>query len=107
MKAKELLKITKGRLLYGSPETDIEPSGISTDSRTIKKDEFFVALKGPNYDGGAFLEDAFRKGARGALVADSAPGIFKRKRVVIQVEDTTKALQDIAAHHRSAFKIPV
>ena len=51
MDVKELLKITRGSLLLGRADLKIEPSRISTDSRSIKRGEFFVALKGPRLDG--------------------------------------------------------
>jgi len=116
MKISEIIKITNGKLLSGNPDTDIDPSKISTDSRTIGKGEFFIALKGPNFDGSDFMGEVFKKGAIGAIV--SAPGpLFPRPRdkgrgrlapkLIIQVKDSTKALQDIAADHRRKFKIPV
>ena len=45
-----------------------EPSGISTDTRTIAKGDLFLALEGPNFDGHEFIELAFESGACGALV---------------------------------------
>lgn len=93
--------------MSGSLNADIDLSEISTDSRTIKKGDFFIALKGPNFDGNEFVEDVFGKGAAGAIISArgfrfSAPG-----KTIISVEDTTKAMRDIAACHRGKFKIPV
>ena len=108
VKVNEILKITGGRVLSASADDlEIEPSRISTDSRTIKKDEFFLALKGENFDGASFVEAAFRKGASGAIVERAKPRLQRKGKTVIAVKDSTKALQDIAASHRSAFDIPV
>ena len=43
--------------------------GVSTDTRTLEKDQLFVALSGPNFDGGAFVGQACGKGAAGAVVS--------------------------------------
>lgn len=107
MKASEILKITQGNLLSGSLDIDIDPSGISTDSRTIRQGAFFIALKGPNFDGNDFLETAFKKKAVGALVTKHPSRPKDPRKVIIKVKDTTRALEEIAGHHKMKFKIPV
>ena len=44
----------------------LESSGVSIDSRSIKKGSLFFALKGPNFDGNQFANDALKKGIFGA-----------------------------------------
>lgn len=107
MKVKEILKVTGGKLLSGSQETDIDLSKISTDSRTIKKGEFFLALSGPNFSGSDFVNDALKKGAAGAIAENIAKTSAAHNKVLIKVRNGTKALQDIAACHREKFVIPV
>lgn len=82
---------------------DTEFLGVSTDTRTIKPTELFVALKGPNYDGHDFLPDAARSGAAGALVADARNVPLP----YIPVQDTRRALGKLAAFWRGQFDIPV
>ncbi len=107
MRVKEIIKITHGKLLSGDPDIEIALSKISTDSRTINVGEFFLALDGANFNGSDFIDTAFKKGAIGAL-GMYFPSIFhNERRVRIKVKDSTKALQDIAFHHRMKFKIPV
>ena len=48
--------------------TDVRFSGVSTDSRSIVPGELFVALKGDNFDGHAYVGDVLARGAAGALV---------------------------------------
>ena len=107
MFVKEILRITKGELLSGDPRTSLRPDRISTDSRSIKKGEFFIALKGANFDGSVFVEDALKAGAAGAIFCDADIRPKDSEKVLIKVVDTTDALQKIAAHHRAGFKIPV
>ena len=106
MKVSQILAVTAGRLIAGSPARDIDLARISTDTRTMKKGDLFLALSGPNFCGTDFAEEALRKGAIGAIVErrirPRGPG-----KVVIQVRDATAALQAIAAAHRSSFAIPV
>ncbi|MDO8525512.1 MAG: Mur ligase family protein, partial [Candidatus Omnitrophota bacterium] len=107
MRVKEIVKITRGKLLSGDPERDIDPAKISTDSRTIHKGEFFIALSGANFDGNCFVKEAFRKGACGALSTIHYPLSTDSSKIHIRVKDTIKALQAIAAYHRKKFRIPV
>jgi UDP-N-acetylmuramoyl-tripeptide--D-alanyl-D-alanine ligase len=107
VKIKEILKVTHGKLLSGDPEADIDLAKISTDSRVIGKGEFFLALKGPNFDGADFLEEVFKKGATGAIITKRPSQHIYGGKVLIQVDDTTSALQHIARHHRMKFHIPV
>ncbi len=75
-------------------------SGISIDSRTIKQGEAFFALKGENFDGHDFVEEALKKGQTIACVSKSMnlPNL-------ILVKDTLIALQNLAKYYRKKIKI--
>jgi len=107
MKVKEMVKITGGKLLSGSPDAQIDLSKICTDSRAIKKGEYFLALDGPNFSGSDFTEEALKKGAAGAIAERLTVSAAGRGKVLIRVGSGTKALQEIAACHRMKFDIPV
>lgn len=107
MKINEILKVIHGRLLSGDPETDIDLGKVSCDSRTIGKGDFFLALKGPNFDGADFLDEVFQKGATGAIVTKKPSQRAYPGKILIETSDTTCALQHIARHHRMKFRIPV
>jgi len=64
---------------------------ISTDTRSIDKDSFFIALKGDRFNGNDFVEEAFDKGAVLALVDDPRFANVKNNRI-IYVRNTIKAL---------------
>ena len=105
----DILEATGGKLLKGGAE--IRFSSVSTDTRTIKQGALFIAIKGPNFDGHNFIEEAISRGAIGAVVIPSTQwGEGKVKGsgfVIIEVKDTVKAMGDIAKAHRIKFNIPV
>ncbi len=75
---------------------DFLVKGISIDTRTIRPGEVFLALKGENYDGHAFLPVAVKKGA-GALIVEED---FQGKMPVLRVPNTLEALAQIANGYR-------
>lgn len=52
---------------------------VSIDTRTIKKGEYFVPIKGPNFDGNKFINEALKKGAKGIIKEDDFYRIAKEK----------------------------
>ncbi|NLW07113.1 MAG: UDP-N-acetylmuramoyl-tripeptide--D-alanyl-D-alanine ligase [Clostridia bacterium] len=98
----KLKKIIGGRLLYGEPGSEVK--GVSTDSRTLQPGMLFIALKGERYDGHNFITAAIQRGA--AAVAGeyfSAELLAGRQQgpALLEVPDSLRALQDLAAYHRS------
>ncbi|MCX7954776.1 MAG: UDP-N-acetylmuramoyl-tripeptide--D-alanyl-D-alanine ligase [Bacteroidales bacterium] len=77
---------------------------LTTDSRKIKKGSIFLALKGQNFDGHSFINDALQNGCEYAI-AEYYDGSYKDK--VIIVENTLQTLQKLAHFHRtqSRFKV--
>jgi len=80
---------------------------ISTDSRTIKRGELFVALRGENFDGHNFVESVAKTGAAGAIVDLIWTGKIPANFTLIQVEDTLRAYQNLAAHYRKSLPLTV
>ena len=73
-------------------------TGVVTDSRLLKNGCLFVALKGKNFDGNKFAIEALKKGAKFAIVDSSS--VAKKSNKIILVEDSLKALQELAQFHR-------
>lgn len=96
----ELLEATGGSLVRGRKSARL--GGISTDTRTIKPGQTFIALSGERFDGHDYIRAAISKGA-GAVVVSRIPDMKRlpESLVVIKVKDTLKALGDIAAHKRA------
>jgi len=80
-------------------------SGVSIDSRSIKKGNLFFALKGPNFDGNKFAKAALESGASCAVIDN--PNFNEIGRNVFFVEDSLLALQKLALHHRKQQEIPI
>ncbi|MDY6861987.1 MAG: UDP-N-acetylmuramoyl-tripeptide--D-alanyl-D-alanine ligase, partial [Thermodesulfobacteriota bacterium] len=107
-KVNDVIKATGGKIIKDM--SGITFSGVSLDSRTINPGELFIAVRGRWLDGHDFAENAFKKGAKGILVENNSkiiPRINKRQILIIGVNDTIKALGDLAHYHRKRFKIPV
>ncbi len=102
MRVKDILQATSGKIL--SRNSDVF-SGISIDSRTIKKGELFIALKGEKFDGHDFLREALETGS-GAIV-NRHPEKSIHGKTIIYVNDTLEALQEIARYMRSKRNIPI
>ncbi len=104
----EIVRATGGTLTRGNPDGIFE--GLSTDSRDVIKGNLFVPLTGERFDGHDFIPNAVQKGAAGLLVqrgADEIPENAFGDASVILVEDTLRALGDIANLWRNKFTIPV
>ncbi len=105
----ELTEIMKAQLL--SPDgVSIVVEDILIDSRKFIRSAktLFFALKGVRNDGHKYIRDLYRKGIRYFVISDSS---FSRsgleKASFFEVPNTLKAMQQLAAHHRSMFDIPV
>jgi UDP-N-acetylmuramoyl-tripeptide--D-alanyl-D-alanine ligase len=95
----EVARIIGGRLLG-----EDRPFGaVSTDSRTLNPGALFVALRGPNFDGTAFVAAAAERGAIGALVERATQSTLPQ----IVVADALKGLQQLAQAWRAEFTLPV
>lgn len=102
---KEVLEATGGELPRAGARKEV--SGISIDTRTMQRGELYIAIIGKSLDGHRFVAQAVKAGAAGVVVCREAAvpprTLAKRGVSVIRVEDTTRALGDIAAFHRKRF----
>ncbi len=81
----------------------LKSNGVCTDTRALEKGQIFFALKGPNFNGNAYAENALKDGASIAVIDEEA---FEAGSQYFLVEDALKALQDLATYHRNQFDIP-
>jgi len=90
-----------------SGDGNVSIDKISTDSRTLKRGELFVALRGENFDGHKFVEAAVKAGAAGAIIDPNWKGKVPNNFTVIRVEETLQAYQTLAANYRKSLPLRV
>jgi UDP-N-acetylmuramoyl-tripeptide--D-alanyl-D-alanine ligase len=88
-------------------EGNIFVNKVSTDSRTVKPGNLFVALRGENFDGHKFIESAAKEGAAGAIVDLNWQGKVPDHFAILRTEDTLRAYQDLAANYRKSLPLKV
>ena len=85
---------------------DVRFAAVSTDTRTIRQGDLFIALKGENFDGAQFIAAATKAGAVAAVV-NVGSVIENAPCPLLRVPDTRLALGKLAAHWRAQFDIPL
>lgn len=101
---RDLVAATGGRLII--PATAAAPeaiTGVTSDSRTVRPGDLFVALRGPRTDGHLFISDAVARGAALCLVSDPA-GL---QGPVLVVPEPLRAMGEVAALYRRTLGITV
>lgn len=77
---------------------------IDTDTRNIRKGSIFFALKGDNFNGNKFAEDALKNGASFAIIDED---VYNQHPNTILVNNVLETLQKLAKYHRNQLKIPI
>jgi UDP-N-acetylmuramoyl-tripeptide--D-alanyl-D-alanine ligase len=101
----EIVKATKGQLIQGSLLGKV--AGISCDSRSLKAQEAFLALRGENFDGHNFIAAALKLKVSCLIVENNLRFMIPEAVTVIKVKDTVLALGDIARFQRQKMNLPV
>jgi UDP-N-acetylmuramoyl-tripeptide--D-alanyl-D-alanine ligase len=102
---RQIAEFAGGSLSGGDANTTV--SKISTDSRTLQAGDLFVPLRGDNFDGHKFVEQASERGAAGAVVEASWSGTTPKSFALIRVPDTLAGYQNLAANYRRSLKLKV
>src|SRR6188768_616827 len=95
---RQIAAYANGTISSGDPNATIRR--ISTDSRTLQAGDLFVPIRGDNFDGHQFVEQAAERGASGALVEHAWQGNVPEPFALIRVADTLIGYQQIAAGYR-------
>lgn len=104
----KILEICNGKLISG--DKNLEINSYSKDSRDIKFGDLYLGIKGERVNGNDYIEAALKNGAIGCITDDDTNEEILEKykgKVFIKVENTIKALQQIAKYKRSMYDIPV
>jgi len=98
----EIVEATNAKLIRRSNFNYFK--GVSTDSRTIKSGEIFLALVGNKFDGHNFVGEAIKRGAKAIIISKQAKDI-KQQTNILKVNNTTIALGELAKYHRKKYNI--
>ena len=103
----EIVKAVNGEVLRKGNRFDYD--NISTDTRKIHDKSIFIALKGENFNGNSYVKQVSEKGALICIIDEV---IYKSEDIkdytsIIKVQDTKKALLDLAKYYRSKLDIKV
>src|SRR5436190_3482055 len=100
----QLTRWTGGQLAAADPSAPV--TTVCTDSRALRAGDLFLALRGENFDGHTFVAEAARRGATGAVVQELPAGV-PDDFAILRVDDTLRALQQIAAAYRGTLPLRV
>ncbi|RLC45353.1 MAG: hypothetical protein DRH70_07680 [Candidatus Coatesbacteria bacterium] len=114
VRIQQLARIVGGEMLY-PPLHPVYATSFSIDTRTLKKGDVFVAVKGPHFNGNDFVEKAFLKGACCAIVSRLRWHLKARREEetelgpgpLVAVSDTTQALAKLGAYFRRKLRAAV
>lgn len=111
-KLKDFLEDYSGFDKRLGPIEKLQYQNISTDTRSIKAGQFFIPLRGENFDGHEFVQDAIAKKASAIAIqsnwySEQEEMSFPKDLTVIVVENTLDFLQKLSAWHRSHFDISI
>lgn len=98
------MTVAVGGKCYGRESLTVEK--ISTDSRAMEDGAWFVPLKGERFDGHDYIDMALERGAVGCFCA-RLPETLREDKAYILVEDTKRALKELASWYRGKFDLPV
>ena len=108
---KDILNICKSELFFGNK--NLICNSFSNDTRKIKKGDIYIGIKGNNFDGNKFYDDAFKKGAKACILEkeyfdkNNFDKIKYKNKTIVIVDNSIEALQKIAEYKRSLYNIPV
>lgn len=85
-------------------ELFLSSSGICTDTRKVEDNNIFFAIKGANFDGNSFAEEALQRGCSYAVIDNFEQ---KKDHRYIVVQDVLGTLQELAKFHREKLNCPV
>ena len=108
-KTNDLSKALNTEPVFSTIKEDYNFTGISTDSRTILETQIFIALKGENFDGHAFIKPLMEKGIKGFITTkgfiktldeNTKKTLFQKNMIIFETKDTLMALGQLARYQR-------
>ena len=103
---KDILRVCVGKLIVGNE--NLECINFVNDTRMLHDGDIYIGIKGEAFNGNKFYKEAIEKGARACILDDETvlDGNYKNTTIVL-VDDSVKAIQELAKYKRSLYNIPV
>ncbi len=95
----------KGALTSGRLDSIVR--GVSTDTRTLREGQLYIALEGDRFDGHDYVTAAFEKGAAAVMISKEFKGNVPAGRGIVRVGDTLVGLQCLARCYRRHLGLKV
>lgn len=112
MKIKDMIGKSNAKLIFGDINADVNFKYFSKDSRTVNFDDVFLGIKGDNFNGNDYWEEAFRKGASTCILSEDINindyniKEFTKKNLIV-VDNMEEFLVLLAKPIRSKLNIPI
>lgn len=112
IKISDMIGISNARLIFGSENDLVDFNNFSKDSRIVKDGDVFIGIKGDNFDGNDYFEEAYRKGAKTCIlskkidIAKDLKDKYKDKNLII-VDNIEEFLVGLAKPIREKLNIPI
>ncbi len=112
LKIKDMIGINNASLIFGNQDDIVDFNYFSKDSRTVKEGDVFIGIKGDNFDGNDYYEEALKKGAKTCILSKdiSIPEEIKKTyndRNLLIIEDVENFLVELSKPIRDKLKIPI
>jgi Alr-MurF fusion protein len=98
-----IIKVIEGQATLSARDSQIEHLLIDSRKISFPESSLFFAIVGARHDGHDFIEDVYKSGVRYFVVSQDIDNQFFTDAIFINVNDVLRALQDLAAYHRSQF----
>lgn len=106
---KDVIRIANGKLICGNENLPFEK--LCKDTRELQQGEIYLGIQGENFNGSTLYEQALEKGAIACVLQNveiDKEVLRKYPNVtIVLVENTVRALQQLAAYKRSLYNIPI
>ncbi len=112
LKIKDMIGISNASLIFGNPDDTVDFNYFSKDSRIVKDGDVFIGIKGDNFDGNDYYEEALKKGAKTCIlskdisISEEIKKAYNDRNLLI-IEDVENFLVELSKPIRDKLKIPI
>ncbi len=112
IKISNMIGISNAKLIFGSENESVDFNNFSKDSRIVKDGDVFIGIKGDNFDGNDYFEEAYKKGAKTCIlskkinITEELKDKYKDKNLII-VDSIEEFLVGLAKPIREKLSIPI